>query len=204
MPAPRHLVDTLESVLSLYFSNCRHKERAAFILCDEFVEVTCREKIKIRHRNLGHINFHDLLTHVEVGLDAASGLGQPVLVCHYTRNDIQHNNPAATVDGQHCADAIMDAVEVLEHCFPGAKTALPERLRITLRVVRLFSQHGDPRQQTEFGDAMQKHLWRGNRERAHQDEVIVAPGTRTNWGLVIPSEYARVEALLDRVGVPPF
>jgi hypothetical protein len=32
MSAPRHIVDSLESVLSIYFSNCRLKERAAFIL----------------------------------------------------------------------------------------------------------------------------------------------------------------------------
>jgi len=38
MSAPRHIVDALESVLTVYFSNCRHKERAAFILCDELVE----------------------------------------------------------------------------------------------------------------------------------------------------------------------
>jgi len=50
MAAPRHIVDALESVLSIYFSNCRHKERAAFILTDELVEITCREKVKLRHR----------------------------------------------------------------------------------------------------------------------------------------------------------
>jgi hypothetical protein len=205
MAAPRHIVDALESVLSLYFSNCRHKERAAFILCDELIEVTCREKVRLRHPNLGRINFHGLLTHQEVGFDVTvPGLGRSIYDCHNTRNDMQHNNPAATVDGQHCADAIIDAVEVIEHCFPGARAALPEKLRVTLRVVRLFSQHGDPRQQTEFGDAMQTNQWRGNRERARQDEVIVAPGPRANWGLVIPSEYARVEELLDRVGAPTF
>ena len=205
MSAPRHIVDALESVLSLYFSNCRHKERAAFILCDELVEVTCREKVKLRHRNLGRIDFHGLVTHQEVGLDVTiPGLGRCIYDTHGIRNDMQHNNPAATVDSQHCADTIVDAVEVIEHCFPGTKTALPEKLRVTLRVIRLFSQHGDPRQQTEFGDAMQRHQWRGTRERAKQEEVIVAPGPRANWGLVIPSEYARVEALLDRVGVPPF
>lgn len=204
MSAPRHIVDALESVLSLYFSNCRHKERAAFILCDELVEVTCREKVKLRHQNLGRIGFYGLVTHAEVGLSVTAGLGKSVYECHNTRNDMQHNNPAATVDGQHCADAIMDGVDVIERCFPGAKAALPEKLKVTLRVVRLFSQHGDPHQQTEFGDAMQTHQWRGHRERARQEEVIVAPGPRTNWGLVIPSEYARVEALLDRVGVPSF
>jgi hypothetical protein len=205
MSAPRHIVDALESVLSLYFSNCRHKERAAFILCDELVEVTCREKVRLRNRALGRIGFHGLVTHGDVGFDVNTpGLGKAIYDCHNTRNDMQHNNPAATVDGQHCADAILDAVEVIEHCFPGAKSALPDKLKATLRVVRLFSQHGDPRQQTDFGDAMQKHQWRGHRERARQEEVIVSPGPRANWGLVIPSEYARVEGLLDRVGVPPF
>ena len=205
MAAPRHIVDALESVLSLYFSNCRHKERAAFILCDELVEVTCREKVRLELPSLGRMQFRALVTHVEVGFNVSiPGLGKSIFDCHKTRNDMQHNNPAATVDSQYCADAIMDSVEVIEHCFPGAKEALPEKLKVTLRVVRLFSQHGDPRQQTEVGDAMQTHQWRGNRDRARQEEVIVAPGPRANWGLVIPSEYARVEALLNRVGVPPF
>lgn len=203
--APRHITDALETVLSIFFSNCRHKERAAFILCDELVEVTCREKIRARHRNIGRINFHDALTHAEVGLGVTTpGLGRSVFECHNTRNDMQHNNPAATVDATHCADAIVDAVEVIEHCFPGAKAALPDKLKVTLRVVRLFSRHGNPRQQTEFGDAMQGHQWRGNRERARQQEIVVSPGTRTSWGLVIPSEYATIELLLDGVGVPPF
>jgi hypothetical protein len=118
MPAPRHIVDALESVLSLYFSNCRHKERAAFILSDELVEVTCREKVKLRHQNLGRIGFHGLVTHAEVGLSVTAGLGKSVYDCHNTRNDMQHNNPAATVDAQHCADAIIDPVEVIEQLPP--------------------------------------------------------------------------------------
>lgn len=205
MAAPRHIVDALESVLSLYFSNCRHKERAAFILCDELVEVTCREKIKQSIPGLGRMTFHGVITHPHVGFNVnVPGLGKSAYDCHRTRNDMQHNNPAATVDPQHCADAIFDCCEVIEHCFPGAKAALPDKIKVTFRVLRLLSRHGDPRQQTEFGDAMQSHQWRGNRERARQEEVIVAPGPRANWGLVIPSEYARVEGLLNRVGVPPF
>src|SRR5690349_15740129 len=106
MTAPRHIVDALESVVSLYFSNCRHKERAAFILCDELVEVTCREKIKIRIPTLGRMRFAQLLDHAEVGLNHRTHpLGVLVHACHSTRNDMQHNNPAATVDTQHCADA---------------------------------------------------------------------------------------------------
>jgi hypothetical protein len=205
MSAPRHIIDSLESVLSIYFSNCRHKERAAFILCDELVEVTCREKLKQTIRKLGRMDFYSLMTHAAIGFDVTNpGLGKSVFDCHQNRNDMQHNNPAATVDPQYCADAIIDAVEVIERCFPGTKTALPDKHKVTMRVVRLLSQHGDPCQQNAFGGAMQTNQWRGNRERARQEEVIVTPGPRANWGLVIPSEYARVEALLNRVGVPPF
>jgi len=205
MAAPRYIVDALECVLSLYFSNCRHKERAAFILCDELVEVTVREKIKIGTPTLGPMKFHQLLGHPQVSLGHTTHpLGMVVHASHRTRNDMQHNNPAATVDSQHCADAIIDAVAVIEHCFAGTRAALPDRLKVTLRVVHLYSQHGDQRQQSEFGNTMQAHQWRGDRERARQEEVIIAPGPRANWGLVIPSEYARVEELLNRVGVPPF
>jgi hypothetical protein len=205
MSAPHHIVDALESVLSLYFSNCRHKERAAFILCDELVEVTCREKVKQTVRNLGIIDFYNLMTHPQIGFDVTNpGLGKSVFDCHRARNDMQHNNPAATVDSQSCADAIVDAIEIIEHCFPGAKAALQERHKVTLRVVRLLSRHGDPRKQTDFSNAMRQHEWRGDTVRARQHETIVSPGQRENWGLVIPSEYARVESLLDRVGVPPF
>ena len=183
MSAPRHIVDSLESVLSIYFSNCRLKERAAFVLCDELVEVTCRDRVKqtVPRATVAQLNFPDLLAHPTVGLNVATpGLGRSALKYHRARNDIQHNNPAATVEGQYCTDAIVDAAEVIELCFPGTKTALPDKLKVTLRVMRLLSHHGDARQQTQFGDAMQNPAWRGDRERARQDEVIVAPGPRAN------------------------
>ena len=40
MAAPRHIVDALESVLSIYFSNCRHKERPRARKSDRTVEQT--------------------------------------------------------------------------------------------------------------------------------------------------------------------
>ena len=190
--------------MSIYFSNCRHKERASFILCDELVEITCRHRVKQAVPRLGRMQFRGLLTHAQVGLTVARGIGKSVHDCHLTRNDMQHNNPAATVDSQHCADAIVDAVEVIEHCFPGTKTDLPEKLKVTLRVVQLYSQNGQPAQQAAFADAMQEYTWRGDRDRARRDEAIVRPGVRANWGLVIPSEYARIETILNRVGVPDF
>ncbi len=42
MTAPRDIVDALECVASIYFSDVRQKTRAAFILADEMVEVCCK------------------------------------------------------------------------------------------------------------------------------------------------------------------
>jgi hypothetical protein len=49
MPVPREIVDALESVLGIYFSGIRHPDRAAFILCDELVEMAC--KLRARENN---------------------------------------------------------------------------------------------------------------------------------------------------------
>jgi hypothetical protein len=128
--APRDIVDLLECVLSIYFSGVRHNLRAAFILCDETVEVTLRAKIKEEIRNPGQLSFYDLLSHTETSMNPRSHfLGKRLFVTHQTRNDMQHNSPAAAVDVQHCADATADAVECIEHCFPGAMNAFPDRLK---------------------------------------------------------------------------
>jgi hypothetical protein len=42
MAAPRDITDALEGVVSIYFSDVRHKLRAAFILQDELVEMSCK------------------------------------------------------------------------------------------------------------------------------------------------------------------
>ncbi len=46
MPAPREIVDALESVLDIFLSDIRHRERAAFILWDNLVEMACKRKAK--------------------------------------------------------------------------------------------------------------------------------------------------------------
>jgi len=37
-----------------------------------------------------------------------------------------------TVDEQHRADAILDAVEAIDHCFPGTLIILQDVLKVTL------------------------------------------------------------------------
>ncbi len=203
MAAPRDIIDALESVASIYFSDVRHKMRAAFILTDELVEMTCKSLAVAANPNLGHIQFHNLLAHPAVGLPAQSvHLGECLLRNHRTRNQMQHGNAAFTVDDQHCADAILDALEAVEHCFPGTTLALPEGLKIVLRVVRLHSSRGDARLRGNFEDAMRSHGWNGNGRRAKVSEPPYSVGSRRFWGLILFPEFAQVENILNRIGVP--
>lgn len=208
MAAPRHIVDSLECVISVFFSSVRHNLRAAFILCDELVEVTCKAKAKQKNPKLGKINFFDLLKHQDVALDSkTTALGGSLFASHQTRNNLQHENPAATVDVQHCADAILDAVQAIEHCFPGTTAALnfPPAIRVAMRVTRLLSSQGDLFQRSAFKSAMHDHGWRiePKGKLSKQNEVIINPGEQDHWGIALFRDYAAVEKLLDKIGVPP-
>lgn len=204
MAAPRDIVDALESVASIYFSDVRHKSRAAFILTDELVEMCCKALAVAANPTLGHIKFHQLLAHPAVNLGAGTvPLGTTLLRNHDTRNKMQHVNAAFTVDEQHCADAILDAIDAMEHCFPGSVAAFSDALKVALRVVRLHSSRGDARLRGAFEDAMRSHRWNGTNRKARVSEPPYPVGSRRYWGLVLLPEYAQVEVILNRIGAPP-
>lgn len=203
MSAPRDIVDSLESVLSIYFSGVRHNLRSAFILCDGLVELTCKGRAESAGWAPQHINFTPLLKLGQVRLDPANGgIGKKCEDSHKVRNKMHHVNAAATVDSQRCADAILDAVDCIEHCFPGSVAAFDDRLKVAIRVVRLYSAAGNGRHRSEFETAMNGHAWRTRDNPPKKSEVVVSPGIRRNWGLVIFDSTADIEAILNRVGVP--
>ena len=159
MSAPREIIDALESVLGIYFSDVRHRERAAFVLCDELIEMSC----KLRAREHSH-NF-DMWCGFSTAISAPPinittndpPLAAAILMSRNTRNTMQHASAAATVDEQHCADAILDAVKVIERCWPGASNRdFRPWVRCGLRIVRLFSGEGDPVKRMPFNDAGRK------------------------------------------------
>ena len=45
MYVPKEIVDFLESILGIYLSDIRHKERSAFILVDNLIEISCKTRI---------------------------------------------------------------------------------------------------------------------------------------------------------------
>jgi len=203
MPAPRDIVAALECVVYIFFSDVRHKNRAAYILCDELVEITCKAKAKAANPKLGKVGFKTLLCNAVVLLDPATApLGDSVHTSHETRNDMQHNNAAATVDDPHCADAILDAVKVIDHCYPGASTDFNASMKILLRLVALHATNGDKAKLTAFENAMVKNRWGEPKPKVRTVELPIPVGHRRYWGLVVHSEYATVEALLNRVGAP--
>lgn len=204
MSAPRDIVDALESLVSIYFSDVRHKHRAAFILTDELAEMTCKAKARALHPTLGRITVVPLLKLTVVGLDPAyGGLGAILDSKHNTRNQLQHVNAALSVDDQHCADAILDIVQTIDHCFPGSSAAFPDALRVELRVVRLHSTNGNPALRGKFEDSMRAFRW-NSATKPHQlrrSEIAVMVGNRRYWGMVM-SEYVHVESILNSLGIP--
>lgn len=207
MAAPRDIVDSLESVVCIYFSDVRHKHRAAFILQDELVEMTCKARARAAHPNLGRITFVPLLKMPAVGLDPITvPLGVALEANHLTRNQLQHVNAALSVDDQHCADAILDAVGAIEHCFPGASAALADALKIALRVVRLHSSQGNVLLRSQFEDKMRDSRWNpaATQRAVRRNEITVAVGNRRHWGLIMLPNCYSVETLLNEVGVPPW
>jgi hypothetical protein len=203
MRAPRDIFAALECVTSIFFSDVRHKNRAAFILCDELVEMTCKAKAKASNHQLGRVGFHSLLCDAAVSLDPAnSALGHSVHSSHRTRNDMQHNNAAATVDDPHCADVILDAVNVIDHCYAGASAEFPDGMKILLRVISLHATNGNKSKLAAFEGAMVDNRWGTAKPKIRTVELPVPVGHRRYWGLVIHSEYATIEALLNRIGAP--
>jgi hypothetical protein len=139
MPAPVAITDSLESVLEIFLSGVRHRERAAFILCDNLVEMSCKTKAKQHnHRFDMTCSFYDAWNALGVTLDA-NGIGRRVHDHRETRNNMQHASAAATVDSGYCATAIMDTAEVIQTLWPDV--VLHPRVLCALRIVRLYSRH---------------------------------------------------------------
>lgn len=205
MAAPRDIVDALESVISIYFSGCRHNLRAAFILCDGLIELICKAKAESSGWRPAHINFTPLLKLAQVALDPDTvPLGKRCEDSHKVRNKMHHVNAAATVDARRCADAIEDAVACIDHCFPNASNDFSDPLTIALRVVRLLSSAGSGQHQTGFANGMNDYRWRtqANDRKPRTDEHIIKPGLRRNWSLVIFDSAADIEAILNEIGAP--
>ena len=202
MTMPKEIEDLLESVLGVFFSDVRHRYRAAFILCDELVEMSCKVRAKEHNYKFNmHCGFNAAWKAPGVSLDP-NGIGRLVQSSRNTRNTLQHADPATTVDDEHCADAMLTAVEVLEHCWPGSKGSLRPWVRTALRVVHLYSRRGDRVKRVDFEDGMRRAMWRLDRRQPRVNEMLIEPGRRSFWLVPMVSDAAQLTELMDELQLP--
>lgn len=204
MGAPSRIIDALESIIDIFFSGVRHRERAAFILCDNLIEITCKTKAKeINNRFEMKCDFRDAINAQGVGLQTDE-LGNRVQGYRVTRNNMQHADIAATVDSPYCATAIIDAVKVIDHCWQNtSKKQFYPWMRCALRIIRLYSSDGDTSKRYLFERKMQKTRWRiSDRESVRISAIQIEPGFRDYWWLAIRIRTPQVEECLNEFEIP--
>lgn len=207
MPAPIEVIHALESIVDIYLSGIRHRERAAFILTDNLVELACKLRAKQLNGNFNmHSNFYDSID--KAGLPSGTDLRSRLESYHQLRNPMQHQHPAMTVDPHYCAQAILDAVELIDTLWTTnsqrpSDTQFQPWLKTALRIVLLYSPKGDPSLLESFQRAMREKSWRGNeRKNVRSNEVQILPGERDYWHVAVRRYYELVEECLNEIGAP--
>jgi len=203
MPAPGEIKAALESILAIFLSDIRHRERAAFILCDNLVEMACKTKARQRNHTFDTAcNFHEAWTATGVELPP-NGLGRRVQDRRNTRNNMQHADAAATVETQHCADAIVDTVRVIDKCWTRtSQRHFDSWIKCALRIVKLYSSEGDRLKRQPFEETMLDKSWRGSdRSTIRLNEAKIEPGRRIFWWLAIIRHTHLVEDCLNELEI---
>jgi hypothetical protein len=188
--------------LGVYLSDHRHRERAAFILCDELAEMALKVRaLEEDHQFNTRCAFFRLCQSPGVELDPNDGLGRKLLNHRTTRNQLQHGSAAATVDRGHCAQGIIDTIEAIDHCWPAASGSYEAWMTSAVRIVRLYSPMGAHHLQQRFEDEMREHMWEAE-VVPKPNEVAIRPGYTGFWYLAVRDYPTAVEELLNKVGVP--
>jgi hypothetical protein len=204
--APSEIMDALESILDIFLSDIRHRERAAFILCDNLVEMACKMKHTQHCRRSGNqpntrCQFHQALQ--LAGCRLSQEFRGTLQQRRDTRNLMQHQSASAVVDVQTCADAILDLPEVLSKLWGrNALDNLREWQKIAIRVARLYSSSGDANTRFQFEDAMRREPWRGIAEERNPrtNETIIECGLRIHWAIAVKQSPPQVEQILNSFG----
>lgn len=207
MPAaPTEIIDAFESILDIFLSDIRHRERAAFILCDNLVEMACKTKHtqhcrRNRTAPNARCNFHQALQ--LPGCRLSQNLRDELQRRRDTRNLMQHQNVAIVVDLHASADAILDLPEVLNKLWGrNAMDNLRAWQNVAIRIAHLYSNSGAPNIRVQFEDAMHKERWRGIAEERNPriNETIIQCGLRSHWDIAVKQNPHQVEQMLNNIG----
>lgn len=200
MNSPPDIIEALDSILEIYFSGVTHRERAAFILCDNLVEMACKTKAKQNDENF---SMRGNLADASSAVTLPDTIKTRVLGYRRTRNNMQHATAAATVTLTHCATAIFDVAKVIDHCWPNtSSTQFPDRIKCALRIIRLYSSEGNVSLRELFETKMQTQKWRTQKESVKTTGRQIQPGHRDFWYVAIRMQTPYVEECLNSVGIP--
>jgi len=203
MAAPAEIIASIESILAIYLSGIRHRDRAAFILCDNLVEMSCKTRARQYDHTFNALcNFHNAWNANGVSIEP-DGLGQRINDTHNIRNSMQHENAAITVERERLSDAILDAVAVIDHCWPRtSSTQFSDWIICALRIVTLFSSQGDRNKRQPFEDLMRNYEWRGTGiERLKKNESPIEPGLKTFWYIAVEQHTPLVIECLNSLEI---
>jgi hypothetical protein len=75
-------------------------------------------------------------------------------------------------------------------------------MKVLLRLIGLHATNGNKSKLAAFEDAMVHNRWGGLKPKIRVVELPIPVGHRRYWGVVVHSEFATIEALLNRVGAP--
>ncbi len=157
MQAPMELLDSFESILSIFFYDIRQKERSVFILVDNLVEVSCKARLRERNKHFNrNIGLEEILKISSIGGE----LKKRLLRRRKERNSMQHDLVAITVSSEHCADSVLDLCELVKKLW--GKYALDSAhdwIICSLRIVNLYSRSGDPDKRINLENYLEKFKW---------------------------------------------
>ncbi|MGA8265721.1 MAG: hypothetical protein WB779_14855 [Ignavibacteriaceae bacterium] len=214
MYVPKEIVDFLESILGIYLSDIRHKERSAFILVDNLIEISCKTRIVERGGEDKRRVYYETLSDAKIPLK----LRQKLIRRHKIRNDMQHIKLCITVDNQDCACAAMDLIRVIKKLW--GKYSLdnvPDWVSCALRITELYSNSSnhylikmfEKKMLNEVNWNIEKanYLLQEAKRKVHKNtprfpnsnEIIIEVGARNYWALLVREKTELVNQCLDEI-----
>ena len=205
--APVEIIDAFESILDIFLSDIRHRERAVFILCDNLVEMACKTRhVQYCRRNgiqpNARCKFHEAI--VLPGIRRLSQeLRDRLQGRRDVRNLMQHQSATVAVDTQTAADSVVEVPVLLERVWgQNALCNLRPWQIVAIRIIRLYSSTGDENFRRQFEDQMRAEQWRSNvdERKPRANETIIECGLRSHWAIAIKQKPHQIEQILINLG----
>ena len=227
MQVPLEILDFFESILSVFYYDIKQKERSVFILVDNLVEVSCKERMRERNKQFGsNIDLREILKQSEI----RGELKKRLLRRRKERNSMQHDLVAITVTREHCADSILDVCELMKKLWGrNALDSVQEWVICALRIVKLYSRTGDQDKRINLENYLEKYKWNSiieneeitfqpalekiglehksitgipsGRVKPNDNEIVISIGSPKHWTLLLKRFHKEIIICLDDIGV---